>query len=59
MNKQKQEEYRAYVEEKTPKNNVYANMLKAFVTGGTICLIGQFILNKVAPLNWKFPTDKL
>lgn len=45
MNKQKQEEYKAYVEEKTPKNNVYLNMLKAFITGGTICLIGQFILN--------------
>ena len=45
MNKEKQEQYKAYVEEKTPKNNVYANMLKAFITGGCICLIGQFILN--------------
>lgn len=45
MNKQKQEEYKAYVEEKTPKNNVYLNMAKAFITGGTICLVGQFILN--------------
>lgn len=45
MNKQKQEEYKAYVEEKTPKNNVYMNMAKAFITGGTLCLIGQVILN--------------
>lgn len=45
MNKEKQEQYKAYVEEKTPKNNVYLNMLKAFITGGVICLIGQFILN--------------
>ena len=45
MNKQKQEEYKAYVEKKTPKNNVYLNMLKAFITGGAICVIGQFILN--------------
>lgn len=45
MNKQKQEEYKAYVEEKTPKNNVYMNMLKAFITGGTICIVGQAILN--------------
>lgn len=45
MNKQKQEEYKAYVEEKTPKNNVYLNMAKAFITGGSICVIGQFILN--------------
>lgn len=45
MNKQKQEEYKAYVEEKTPKNNVYMNMVKAFVTGGAICVVGQAILN--------------
>lgn len=45
MNKEKQQQYKAYVEEKTPKNNVYLNMVKAFVTGGTICLIGQVILN--------------
>lgn len=45
MNKEKQKQYKAYVEEKTPKNNVYWNMAKAFITGGTICLVGQFILN--------------
>lgn len=45
MNKQKQEEYKAYVEEKTPKNNVYLNMVKAFITGGAFCLLGQVILN--------------
>lgn len=45
MNKQKQEEYKAYVEEKTPKNNVYMNMVKAFITGGAICVVGQAILN--------------
>lgn len=45
MNKEKQEQYKAYVEEKTPKNNVYLNMVKAFITGGVICVIGQFVLN--------------
>ena len=45
MNKKKQEEYKVYVEKKTPKNNVYMNMLKAFITGGAICLVGQAILN--------------
>lgn len=45
MNKEKQEQYKAYVEEKTPKNNVYLNMAKAFVTGGLICVVGQAILN--------------
>lgn len=45
MNKEKQEQYKAYVEEKTPKNNVYLNMAKAFVTGGLVCVVGQAILN--------------
>lgn len=45
MNKEKQEQYKAYVEKKTPKNNVYLNMIKAFITGGLICVVGQFILN--------------
>ena len=45
MNKEKQEQYKAYVEEKTPKSNLLVNMVRAFVTGGVICLVGQFILN--------------
>ena len=45
MNKEKQEQYKAYVEKKTPKNNVYLNMIKAFITGGLICVVGQFVLN--------------
>ncbi len=40
-----QENYKEYVKQKTPVHNVYLNMAKAFVTGGIICLIGQFILN--------------
>ena len=45
MKKMSEQAYAAYVKEKTPVHNVYANMGKAFVTGGTICLIGQVILN--------------
>jgi len=45
MNVEKQENYKKYVNEKTPKNNVYMNMLKAFLVGGAICLVGQVILN--------------
>lgn len=45
MNKEKQEQYKAYVEKKTPKNNVYFNMIKAFITGGIICVVGQVILD--------------
>ena len=45
MNQEVQEKYKKYVEKKTPKNNVYMNMVKAFLVGGTICCIGQVILN--------------
>lgn len=45
MNKEKQEQYKAYVEEKTPKSNLYMNMVRAFITGGVICVVGQAILN--------------
>lgn len=45
MNKEKQQQYKAYVEKKTPKNNVYFNMIKAFITGGIICVVGQAILD--------------
>ena len=45
MKKMSKQAYAAYVKEKTPVHNVYVNMAKAFVTGGTICLLGQVILN--------------
>ena len=45
MEKEKMEKaYEQYVKKKTPVHNVYLNMAKAFVTGGGICVIGQFIL---------------
>lgn len=37
--------YEEYVKRKTPVHNLPLNMLKAFITGGTICTIGEFILN--------------
>ncbi len=42
---QQQKAYNDYVKEVTPTHNLFANMAKAFVTGGFICIIGQFILN--------------
>ena len=39
------EQYQAYVEQVTPKHNLWANMAKAFVLGGVICCIGQVIVN--------------
>ncbi len=42
---EKEKQYEDYVKKKTPVHNVYLNMLKAFITGGIICTIGQFIYN--------------
>ncbi|MFQ7312196.1 SpoVA/SpoVAEb family sporulation membrane protein [Sellimonas sp.] len=42
---QKQKAYEDYVKQKTPVHNLYKNMLHAFLTGGTICVIGQAIQN--------------
>lgn len=40
-----QKEYNEYVKQVTPTHNLPLNMLKAFVTGGIICDIGQLILS--------------
>ena len=36
-------DYQKYVDEKTPNSRIGLNVLKAFIVGGSICLIGQFI----------------
>ena len=46
--KERNEAYNEYVKQVTPTHNLWANMGKAFVTGGIICTIGQFILNTCA-----------
>ncbi len=37
--------YEEYVKSVTPKHSLPKNMLKAFLVGGIICVIGQVILN--------------
>jgi stage V sporulation protein AC len=37
------QKYNEYVKEITPTHNLWANMAKAFVLGGAICVLGQFI----------------
>ena len=36
-------QYNDYVEKITPKNNCRLNCVKAFITGGAICTVGQVI----------------
>lgn len=46
----KQKAYEKYVKRITPVHSLPANMLKAFVTGGLICVLGQLILNTAASM---------
>ena len=43
--REKQKAYEKYVKKITPVHNLPLNMLKAFLTGGLICVLGQLILN--------------
>lgn len=42
---QRNEQYNQYVKQVTPTHNTWLNMLKAFLLGGFICLVGQVIVN--------------
>ena len=42
---QKKQVSQEYVEQMTPKKNIWWQMLKAFIVGGLICTLGQVILN--------------
>ncbi len=37
--------YNKYVKQVTPKNSIVKNTVKAFITGGIICVIGQLFSN--------------
>ncbi|MGN0423986.1 MAG: SpoVA/SpoVAEb family sporulation membrane protein [Acetatifactor sp.] len=45
MGKAQEDAYAAYVKQVTPTHNLWLQMGKAFLVGGIICCIGQYILN--------------
>lgn len=45
LKEQKNQKYNEYVKQVTPTHSLPLNMAKAFLVGGFICLVGQFILN--------------
>lgn len=49
--KHQQQQYESYVKQVTPVHSLGANMAKAFLTGGIICVIGQIILNFASAQN--------
>ena len=51
MKQEQQKQYNAYVKQITPTYNLWSRVGKAFVAGGGICVLGQWIQNTL--------TDKL
>ncbi len=45
MDKMSKEEYGKYIKEKSPASPLLPDMLKAFLVGGIICVIGQVVIN--------------
>lgn len=45
LNEQREKDYEAYVKEITPTTSLWKNMMWAFIIGGLICVLGQFIMN--------------
>lgn len=45
--------YQEYIKEVTPSHNIWTNMLKAFIVGGIVCLIGQVLMNWFLSMNIK------
>ena len=43
--KMTKKEYEKYVGQKAPKSHIWRNMLRAFISGGLICVAGEAILN--------------
>jgi stage V sporulation protein AC len=39
------QEYEQYVDKVSPKSKIARNVVRAFIIGGIICIIGQFITN--------------
>ena len=50
FSQKKQKQYQEYVKKVTPVHNLWLNMCKAFVTGGSICVLGQIILDRANKL---------
>jgi len=43
--RKRNENYKKYVEENTPKNSIVKDTIQAFIVGGIICTIGQFFIS--------------
>lgn len=55
----KQEKYNAYVKQVTPTHNWLLNQARAFLVGGIICIIGQFLNNRFMSMGFDKQTAGL
>ncbi len=46
ITEKKNQEYNEYVKKVTPTHSLFGNCWKAFVTGGVICCLGQWLTNR-------------
>lgn len=52
MDKMNKKEYQEYAEAKVPKPTYMKNIVFAFLVGGGICTIGQFIMKYLGSIGW-------
>lgn len=45
LQEQKNQQYQDYIDEITPKHNMAGQIIRSFITGGIICILGQFIIH--------------
>ena len=45
LNEEQKQKYQKYIKEVTPTHSLPLEMGKAFLTGGLICVLGQFLIN--------------
>lgn len=45
VEKKLSKKYESMVEKESPPSNIFINCIKAFIVGGIICCVGQFVMN--------------
>lgn len=55
----KQQKYNEYVKQVTPTHNWVLNQARAFLVGGSICVIGQFLINQFTNMGFDKQTAGL
>ena len=57
INEEQKQQYQEYVKQVTPTHNLLKEVGKAFLTGGLICVLGQFLQNTGLNIGMDQKTD--